>query len=121
MPPELAEKFKKMGATITVPLLGAVGQATFAEGADPEIEFGFLLHDIGKVAVPDAILNKPGPLDDSECSPGSATIGGFVLGDYCGGLTLFDPEQDRWRARASLRSRVDRSDARLSTCPKRRR
>jgi len=24
------------------------------------------LHDIGKVAVPDAILNKPGPLDDSE-------------------------------------------------------
>lgn len=38
------------------------------------------------------------PLDDSECSPGSATIGGFVLGDYCGGLTLFDPEQDRWVA-----------------------
>jgi HD-GYP domain-containing protein (c-di-GMP phosphodiesterase class II) len=24
------------------------------------------LHDIGKVAVPDAILNKPGPLDESE-------------------------------------------------------
>ena len=32
MPPELAERFKKMGATITVPLLGAVGQAVFAEG-----------------------------------------------------------------------------------------
>jgi acyl-CoA synthetase (AMP-forming)/AMP-acid ligase II len=32
MPPELAERFKKMGATLTVPLLGAVGQATFAEG-----------------------------------------------------------------------------------------
>ena len=32
MPPELAERFKKMGATITVPLLGAVGQAAFAEG-----------------------------------------------------------------------------------------
>jgi diguanylate cyclase (GGDEF)-like protein len=25
-----------------------------------------LLHDVGKVAVPDAILNKPGPLDDAE-------------------------------------------------------
>ena len=25
----------------------------------PEIEFGFLLHDIGKVAIPDAILFKP--------------------------------------------------------------
>jgi ribonuclease P protein subunit RPR2 len=32
----------------------------------PEIEFGFLLHDIGKVAVPDAILFKPGPLTDDE-------------------------------------------------------
>lgn len=25
-----------------------------------------LLHDVGKMAVPDAILNKPGPLDDTE-------------------------------------------------------
>lgn len=33
---------------------------------DPEIEFGFLLHDVGKVGVPDAILFKPGPLDDAE-------------------------------------------------------
>jgi acyl-CoA synthetase (AMP-forming)/AMP-acid ligase II len=32
MPPELAERFKKMGATLTVPVLGAVGQAAFAEG-----------------------------------------------------------------------------------------
>src|SRR4051812_267242 len=33
---------------------------------DPEIEFGFLLHDVGKVAVPDAILFKPEPLDATE-------------------------------------------------------
>ena len=33
---------------------------------DPEIEFGFLLHDIGKVAVPDAILYKPEPLSEGE-------------------------------------------------------
>ena len=32
MPPELAERFKKMGATITIPLLGAMGEAMFAEG-----------------------------------------------------------------------------------------
>jgi putative nucleotidyltransferase with HDIG domain len=31
-----------------------------------EIEFGFLLHDIGKVAIEDAILYKPGPLTDAE-------------------------------------------------------
>jgi HD-GYP domain-containing protein (c-di-GMP phosphodiesterase class II) len=34
--------------------------------ADPETEFGFLLHDVGKVAVPDAILFKPAPLTDEE-------------------------------------------------------
>jgi ribonuclease P protein subunit RPR2 len=32
----------------------------------PEIEFGFLLHDIGKLAIPDAILYKPGALTDEE-------------------------------------------------------
>ena len=32
----------------------------------PEIEFGFLLHDVGKVAIPDAILFKPDPLSDAE-------------------------------------------------------
>jgi HD-GYP domain-containing protein (c-di-GMP phosphodiesterase class II) len=30
------------------------------------IRRGVLLHDIGKVGVPDAILNKPGPLTDEE-------------------------------------------------------
>ena len=30
------------------------------------VEFGALLHDVGKIAVPNEILNKPGPLDESE-------------------------------------------------------
>jgi ribonuclease P protein subunit RPR2 len=33
---------------------------------DAQVEFGFLLHDVGKVAVPDAILFKPGPLTTEE-------------------------------------------------------
>jgi response regulator RpfG family c-di-GMP phosphodiesterase len=33
---------------------------------DPSLEYGFLLHDVGKIGVPDRILNKPGPLDRSE-------------------------------------------------------
>jgi len=35
---------------------------------DPEVGFGFLLHDVGNVAVPETILGKPGPLDDEEWS-----------------------------------------------------
>ncbi|KPL72365.1 phosphohydrolase [Bellilinea caldifistulae] len=31
-----------------------------------DLRYGVLLHDIGKMAVPDAILNKPGPLNDEE-------------------------------------------------------
>ncbi|HEV8063182.1 MAG TPA: HD domain-containing phosphohydrolase, partial [Acidimicrobiales bacterium] len=29
-------------------------------------EYGFLLHDIGKLTVPDIVLNKPGALTDEE-------------------------------------------------------
>jgi ribonuclease P protein subunit RPR2 len=36
------------------------------EITDSEIEFGFLLHDVGKVAVPDAILFKTTTLTDEE-------------------------------------------------------
>src|SRR6266511_3108176 len=32
--------------------------------SDHCLRYGFLLHDVGKVGVPEAILNKPGPLDE---------------------------------------------------------
>ena len=45
-----------------VALLDALGVA-----ADyPDAEFGFLLHDAGKVGIPERILNKPGPLTAAE-------------------------------------------------------
>jgi len=31
-----------------------------------DVAFGFMLHDVGKIGVPDAILQKPGPLTDHE-------------------------------------------------------
>ena len=31
-----------------------------------EINYAFLLHDVGKIGVPDSVLNKPGPLDVKE-------------------------------------------------------
>ena len=45
---------------------------TCMEALDPglaqneEVAFGFTLHDVGKIGVPDAVLNKPGPLGDGE-------------------------------------------------------
>jgi len=52
-----------------------------AEAAGPEMAHGFLLHDVGKLAVPDAVLNKPGRLDDRELAlmRGHAEAGARIL------------------------------------------
>lgn len=34
--------------------------------ADPSLLYGFLLHDIGKLGIPDSVLHKPAPLDADE-------------------------------------------------------
>jgi ribonuclease P protein subunit RPR2 len=33
---------------------------------DPSVEYGFLLHDVGKIGIPDHVLQKSGPLDAAE-------------------------------------------------------
>ncbi len=33
---------------------------------DQSVEYGFLLHDVGKLGISDTVLGKPGPLDDAE-------------------------------------------------------
>jgi response regulator RpfG family c-di-GMP phosphodiesterase len=33
---------------------------------EPSLEYGFILHDVGKMAIPDAILGKREPLSDAE-------------------------------------------------------
>jgi HD-GYP domain-containing protein (c-di-GMP phosphodiesterase class II) len=33
---------------------------------DHSVEDGFLLHDVGKIGIPDSVLRKPGPLDPDE-------------------------------------------------------
>jgi ribonuclease P protein subunit RPR2 len=46
--------------------LEIAGSLELGLAEQPELEFGFLLHDIGKVAIPDSILYKPGPLTAEE-------------------------------------------------------
>jgi response regulator RpfG family c-di-GMP phosphodiesterase len=33
---------------------------------EPSLEYGFILHDVGKIAIPDTVLRKPEPLSASE-------------------------------------------------------
>jgi HD-GYP domain-containing protein (c-di-GMP phosphodiesterase class II) len=51
------------------------------------IEFAALLHDVGKIAVPKEIINKPGPLDDEEWEiMHRHTIEGEAMLDRVGGV-----------------------------------
>jgi len=51
----------------TAALARAVGRRLGLEGETLRfLEYGALLHDIGKIGVPGYILHKPGPLDDEE-------------------------------------------------------
>jgi putative two-component system response regulator len=73
--------------------------------ADPGLEYGFLLHDIGKMGVPDQILLKPGPLSESEWHVmrahtvlGAQMIGGvaFLQGV---GVDIVRSHHERWDGR----------------------
>jgi ribonuclease P protein subunit RPR2 len=76
-----------------------------ASGLDPDvrpgIEFGFLLHDVGKVGVPDAVLFKPGSLSDEEFSmiAQHPVIGSEILRDvdFLGeGKMVVRHHHERW-------------------------
>jgi response regulator RpfG family c-di-GMP phosphodiesterase len=69
---------------------------------DASLEFGFLLHDVGKIGIADGILNKPGPLTDSERrlieehpAIGSAILSSVALlqGE---GLRVVRSHHERW-------------------------
>jgi putative nucleotidyltransferase with HDIG domain len=56
-------------------------------GAHRRVEFGALLHDVGKVAIPKEIINKPGKLNDSEWEIiRTHTVEGQRMLDRVGGL-----------------------------------
>jgi HD domain-containing protein len=55
--------------------------------ARQELEFAALLHDVGKIVIPNEIINKPGALNDDEFElMKTHTIEGQVLLDRVGGL-----------------------------------
>jgi ribonuclease P protein subunit RPR2 len=70
-------------------------------GANPQVEFGFLLHDVGKVGVPDGILFKRDKLTDEEFAliARHPVIGAEILRDvtFLGEATLVvRHHHERW-------------------------
>ena len=70
--------------------------------ADPALEYGFLLHDIGKIGVPDQILLKPVELNEAEWRVmkahtvlGAQMIGGVAF-LHDAGVQVVRSHHERW-------------------------
>jgi response regulator RpfG family c-di-GMP phosphodiesterase len=69
---------------------------------DPSVEYGFLLHDVGKIGIPDGILRKPGPLSGTErrVMQTHTVLGEQMLGDVAflrgEGLKIVRHHHERW-------------------------
>jgi putative two-component system response regulator len=70
--------------------------------ADPSLEYGFLLHDVGKIGISDHVLLKPGPLTDEERDlvRTHPLIGAQILHDVAllkgAGLDVVRHHHERW-------------------------
>jgi putative nucleotidyltransferase with HDIG domain len=71
-----------------VVLAHQVGEALQLDDATlREVEFGALLHDVGKMAVPNEIINKPGKLTDEEWElMKTHTVEGYEMLERIGGV-----------------------------------
>jgi len=91
----------------------------YAGDALEAIQIGALLHDIGKIGIPERILHEPGPLDDAEWE--LMRTHPVVSEHILAGIDLH-PIVCRSRARATSGSTVAAtptgSRARMSRCPR---
>jgi ribonuclease P protein subunit RPR2 len=71
-------------------------------GEEPSAEYGFLLHDVGKIGIPDEVLRKPGPLSEEErrLMQTHTVIGEQMLGGVAflqgPGLSVVRSHHERW-------------------------
>ena len=89
------------------------------------LEFGALLHDVGKIAISKRIINKPGPLDPEEwVIIKTHTIEGQRMLDRVGGFMhevglIVRSHHERWDGRGypdGLRAEAIPLEARIITC-----
>ena len=69
---------------------------------DPSLEYGFLLHDVGKIGIADHVLLKPGPLtpEEQELVRLHPQVGAQILRDVAllqgSGLDVVRHHHERW-------------------------
>jgi ribonuclease P protein subunit RPR2 len=69
---------------------------------DSSVEYGFLLHDVGKIGIPDRVLQKPGPLSPEErrLMETHTVLGEQMLGEVAllqgEGLRVVRFHHERW-------------------------
>ena len=89
------------------------------------LEFGALLHDVGKIAIPNAIINKPGKLDSREWKIiKTHTVEGQKMLDRVGGFMhnvglIVRSHHERWDGRGypdGLAGEAIPLEARIITC-----
>jgi HD-GYP domain-containing protein (c-di-GMP phosphodiesterase class II) len=90
------------------------------------VELAALLHDIGKIVIPDTIINKPGPLSDEEWAlMKTRTIEGQRMLDRVGGVLrevgmIVRASHERWDGRGYpdglLGERIPREATVVSAC-----
>ncbi len=85
---EADDEYTGLHSRSVVSLSIAVADAMGLNSAERRnVEFGALLHDVGKIAVPKEIINKPGPLTEDEWVViKTHTIEGQRMLDRVGGL-----------------------------------
>jgi HD-GYP domain-containing protein (c-di-GMP phosphodiesterase class II) len=72
---------------------------------DESVEYGFVLHDVGKLRIPDSILLKPAPLTAAETRlmQTHTVLGEEILGDIAqlqgDGLKVVRSHHERWDGR----------------------
>ena len=82
-------------------VIGLAKKLNLSDQKIENIKMGAAIHDIGKIAVPDAILNKPGPLTEEEWSimKQHPVVGAEIIGEleiYRDVVPIVRHEHEHW-------------------------
>jgi ribonuclease P protein subunit RPR2 len=90
-----SERVRRYATELTAAVDGALLE-------QPGLEYGFILHDVGKIGIPDKVLMKPGPLTEAErrLIESHTVLGEQMVGDAAllrgDGARVVRSHHERW-------------------------